>query len=75
MTLKEKFLRYTPVEYEYAKKCENIADEFAIGFKEWCDNLKPNQKVSLWSKNGEGKGVFNMDNEQLLEIYKKEKGL
>jgi hypothetical protein len=54
---------------------EKIADEFSIGFAEWLDTLKPNQRVSFWSKNGEGKGVFNMDNEQLLEIYKKEKGL
>ncbi len=54
---------------------EKIADEFAIGFAEWKDKLRPSQMVSFWSKNGEFKGKFDMDNEQLLEIYKKEKGL
>lgn len=52
-----------------------LADEFAIGFADWLDTLKPYQRVSFWSKNGEYKGKFDMNNEQLLEIYKKEKGL
>ena len=67
MTLKENFLRYTPVEfeYEYAEKCEKIAEEFAIGFAEWIDkkeNLMHLIKIGYTTK-------------QLLEIYKKEKGL
>ena len=58
----------------FADKCESIADDFAIGFAEWCDdkasqishgewtNFLPNAKNCLTSK-------------ELLEIYKKEKGL
>jgi hypothetical protein len=46
---------------ESVEKFEKIAEEFAIGFAEWCDEnyntLKP------------------YDMKQLLEMYKKEKGL
>jgi hypothetical protein len=64
MTLKENFLRYTPVEfeYEYAEKCEKIADEFAIGFAEW--------RLTTFIKN-----VDEYTMEELLSIYKQEKGL
>ena len=69
MTLKEKFhqwLRTDPFNLRDAvtlreAQCEVIADEFAIGFAQWCDEnyntLKP------------------YDMKQLLEIYKKENGL
>jgi len=46
-------------------------EEFAIGFADWLSKLTPSQKVSVWSKNGEYSGLFTMDNEQLLEEYKK----
>ena len=46
-------------------------DDFAIEFANWLDTLKPSQRVSVWSKNGEYKGLFTMDNEQLLDIYKR----
>jgi len=87
MTLKEKFLPFVDdidlindiPNKEWglrnAGKCIEIADEFAIGFAEWLETLPPSRKVSMWSKNGELKGLFTMDNEQLLETYKKEKGL
>ena len=73
MTLKEKFAK---VLWSYAEEgiipqIEKISDNHAIGFAEWFDDLKPYQKVSLWSKNGEYKGKFDMDKEQLLKIYKK----
>ena len=42
-------------------------EEFAIGFANWLDTLKPSQKVSVWSKDGSHTGVYLMDNEQLLE--------
>jgi hypothetical protein len=58
-----------------AENIENLFDNYAIEFAEWLDKLTPRQRVSVWSKNGESKGLFNMDNEQLLEIFKKEKGL
>jgi SAM-dependent MidA family methyltransferase len=40
-----------------------------IDFADWLDKLTPSQRVSVWSKNGESKGLFNMDNEQLFEKY------
>ncbi len=46
-------------------------DDFAIKFADWLAKLSPNQKVSVWSKNGEAKGLFNMDNEQLLAKFKR----
>jgi hypothetical protein len=45
---------------ELAEFCEVIADEFAIGFAEWC--LDENH-------------IILNDGKELLEIYKKEKGL
>ena len=84
MTLRERFQQwfindedehYEGMVETVAIEHEKIASEFAIGFADWLDTLKPYQRVSFWSKNGEYKGKFDMDNEQLLEIYKKEKGL
>ena len=46
-------------------------DKFAIDFANWVEGLKPNQKVSVWSKSGEHRGLFTMDNEQLLDSYKR----
>ena len=64
MTLREKFLEllkdYNPTfKNTESKGCEQIADDFAIGFAEYClkfDNLK-NESTYLI--------------EQLLKIYKK----
>lgn len=74
MTLKEKFYPYCDNEYyekwTSAENCEDVADEFAIGFAEW-----------VW---GNCFNIFNdrfnyKDDEyslkELLEIYKKEKVL
>lgn len=64
MTLKEKFdklVRYDENGIE-SEMCEVIADDFAIGFTEWIEKYQggvPNLKVL----------------KELLEIYKKEKGL
>jgi len=46
-------------------------EKFAIDFANWLVKLTPSQKVSVWSKNGEYSGLFTMDNEQLLEKYKR----
>ena len=84
MTLKEKFRNlfkdhfYKSLEEKLLldlvdDDLEKIADDYAIEFAEWLDKLTPRQRVSVWSKNGESKGLFNMDNEQLLIIFKKEK--
>lgn len=73
MTLKEKFEN---VEFSFpANESVKIADDLAIDFANWIEKLPPNRKVSVWSKNGEHKGLFSMDNEQLLRIFKDEKGL
>jgi len=70
MTLKEKLKTEFPINTEkksnkFANKCVEIADEFAIGFAEWIFNdwLADER----WSKIS--------DEKELLEIYKKEKGL
>ena len=48
--------------YEEAKQCALIAEEFAIGFADWCSvNTKYDLNVST--------------DRELLEIYKKEKRL
>lgn len=40
-----------------------------IEFATWMNKLTPSQRVSVWSKNGEHKGLFNMDEEQLFEKW------
>lgn len=53
------------------EELESDNEKFAIGFADWLDKLTPSQRVSVWSKNGEYSGLFTMDNEQLIEKYKK----
>jgi hypothetical protein len=90
MTLKEKFediehlglykdeyslpVWSTKVLDNQTSQCEIIADEFAIGFAEWCDDEGYTQinNLSLWKSLDDEKGKYS---KQLLEIYKKEKGL
>ena len=70
MTLKEKFIPFTrkwDEEYGWyddesdAEDCTFIAEKFAMEFAEWFANLKYNESRYK-------------TNEELLEIYKKEKG-
>ena len=74
MTLREKFslilMEFWSSDWE--SKCEKIADEFAMGFAEW---------LSMWCELGRDRdgwyihgGKWYTSNE-LLKIYKKEKGL
>ena len=84
MTLKEKFLPFVddidlindiPNEewgLRNANKCVEIADDLAIGFAEWITINYPNQK-QLLLKQGNLMGFYTT--KELLEIYKKEKGL
>ncbi len=79
MTLKQKFEQYAKQEVlenkNYnAEEYEEIADEFAIGFAEWCDDEGYTQinNLSLWKSLDDEKGKYS---KELLEIYKKEKGL
>ena len=63
MTLKEKFReadKYSLTKPTHDRKCEDIADEYAIEFKDWCEFY-----------DYDGMKTTN----QLLEIFKKEKGL
>jgi hypothetical protein len=65
-----------PIEYfEQALEMEKQQqDDFAIGFAEWCDNEGYTQvnNLSLWKSLDDEKGKYS---KELLEIYKKDKGL
>jgi len=60
---------------EFAEQQNSVTveekDKFAIDFANWLDTLRPSQKVSVWSKTGEHSGLFTMDNEQLLDKFKR----
>jgi len=66
MKLQEQFLKLFPhqtenyLEIDEAILCENIADDFAIGFAEWVRNYTPNTILTT---------------KKLLEIYKKQLSL
>jgi hypothetical protein len=75
MTLKEKFdnvevmfesqtgnLKYDEL-YEASNKCEKIADDYAIEFAEWVVNVITSNTLQYLTM------------KELLEIFKKEKGL
>ena len=70
--MKDKFYNALPqwVNWEDAEKCEQIADEFAIGFAEFIESKceirlhEPN----TWYYNGGAKLIVTT--KQLLEIYK-----
>lgn len=80
MTLKGKFKKQldtaTPTlnrPFYQAEQCEKIADEFAIGFIKWYASNEGMDLIHDLQIVGEiGK---NVTPKQLLEIYKKEKGL
>jgi len=52
---------------EASNQCVIIADDFAIGFVEWKDKIS-NADLRYSQK-------YAKSNEELLQIYKKEKGL
>jgi hypothetical protein len=69
MTLKEMFEEYTwqicedyENDYKQAKECEKIADDYAIEFANWVIDT-------------DDKPVGQFTIKELLEIFKKEKGL
>ena len=64
MTLKEKFEEILIAFWtsEWESECEQVADEFAIGFAEW--------RLTTFIKH-----VDEYTTKELLEIYKKEQGL
>jgi hypothetical protein len=82
MTLKEK-LQEEPVYInafsfkltkESAEKFEKIADEFAIGFAEWCKQEYELEDTSFHNKWRDVNGEYR-ETKELLEIYKKENNL
>jgi hypothetical protein len=89
MTLREKFLPRMycffgsgmlsdtydeKVANDNATECEKITDELAIGFAEWCKQEYDVENTPFHNKwlNVDGEYVST---KELLEIYKKEKGL
>lgn len=66
MTLKEKFWNIREKSFtDRMIESEKIADEFAIGFAEWIIENRPSHIIFR----------YKYSSKQLLEIYKKEKGL
>ena len=74
MTLKEQIIPHSqywdcyndePLKYDHTNKLVKIAEEFAIGFNNWC------------IKNYHVEGIFAgiLDEKELLNDYKKEQGL
>jgi hypothetical protein len=88
MTLKEKFrplvwfnsgsfnVPQNREKDENSIKCEQIADEYAIGFVEWFTNEKSEYSI-MYGNQEKIFATFTKDYtaKELLEIYKKEKGL
>jgi hypothetical protein len=86
MTLKEKFKQWfiNDEEDEHYEgmvelvsiEHEKIAEDFAIGFAEWCDNNYFRMgNTSFWSESMDWDNDNKFTTKELLEIYKKEKGL
>jgi hypothetical protein len=79
MTLKEKFDNVTdPIEWDTdgvtpQEQLVKIADDFAIGFFEWCVSQEALDLINDLVLVGEINKATT--SKELLEIYKKEKGL
>ena len=81
MTLKDKFdnpimrhdLMRNEIE-ETKEQCVEIADEFAIGFADWCKEEYDVESTPFHNKWLSVDGEY-ISTKELLEIYKKEKGL
>jgi hypothetical protein len=64
------------IDWDKVEKCEQIADEFAIEFAEWCDdNYFRMGNTSIWSDSTDWEDNIKITTKELLEIYKKEKEL
>lgn len=78
MTLKEKFalilMEFWSSDWE--SKCEQEANEFAIDFAEWCIYYREkNRNIYGQILHSLSKYDETYTTKELLEIYKKEKGL
>lgn len=56
---------------KYIMVLEHHSDDLAVNFADWVEKLSPASRVSVWSKDGQYQGMFNMDKEQLLQKYKR----
>ena len=69
-------LNSTTRRYEEAKQCALIAEDFAIGFAEWCTKYRDkNRNVNGEMLHAKSKYDETYLTKELLEMYKKEKGL
>lgn len=88
MTLKEKFdkisckdcdmpycdIRCTILSEKDLNKLEQIADEFAIEFVEWCDdNYFRMGNNNIWLQTIDFESPIKFTTKELLEIFKKER--
>ena len=71
MTLQEKLKKEVFSNCDYL---EQVADDFAIGFAIWCVDYTYHKSFDVWIKNNNSKAE-KFTRKELLEIYKKEKGL
>ena len=73
MTLKEKLCEpFGGLKTETVNELEQIADEFAIDFAEWCDeNYFRIGSTSFWAESLFDEKAIAYKTEELLEIYKK----
>ena len=77
MTLKEKFNELVPKEFggmqePLLSECEQIADDYAIEFAEWLPN-NSYKESKCWRMFDKKDNEYTT--QELLEIFKKEKGL
>ena len=75
MTLQEKFKQWLDTDPRVQIRdvqLEVIAEEFAIGFAEWCDNNYFRMgRLSFWSESTDWDNNKKLTTKELLEIYKK----
>jgi hypothetical protein len=77
MTLKEKFKQWLDTEPRLQIRevqLEVIAEDFAIDFAEWCKQEYELEDTSFHNKWRDVNGEYR-ESKELLEMYKKQKGL
>ena len=76
MILKEKFKEILTAFWinDWEDKCETIADEFAIDFADWINRVSYRSFDGNWYLTQIDEDI-KKTTEELLEIYKDEKGL
>jgi hypothetical protein len=75
MTLKEKFSDVQEAYHDRSDDCVLVADEFAIGFTEWFADNTLRVDLDGYKTFGDTDETAPHTVRELLEIYKKEKGL